>query len=87
MARAYTCDITLAFLETDDGDGFLNLLKKYIPDDVALTEAGCISYPHPIWANETIQRLDRNGYATAVQEYTTDHDYFLCERPPSPAYP
>jgi hypothetical protein len=29
MARAYKCDITLASLETDDGDGFLNLLKKY----------------------------------------------------------
>ncbi|KAJ7112141.1 hypothetical protein C8R44DRAFT_882544 [Mycena epipterygia] len=37
--RMFSCDITLASLETDNGEGFLALLRKYVPaGDVSLME-------------------------------------------------
>lgn len=74
--RMYTCDITLESLETDNGQGFLNLLKKYVPDD---TEGGPTSYLHPGWTKETIERLENAGHVAGVQIWIAMRDSFLGE--------
>ncbi|KAF8168804.1 hypothetical protein K438DRAFT_1774584 [Mycena galopus ATCC 62051] len=78
--RMYTGDITLATLETDSGEGFLALLRKYVPDgDVDLTKGGVISYLHPGWTRESISRLQEVGRPRLVAEaLITSRDHFLC---------
>ncbi|KAF8158766.1 hypothetical protein K438DRAFT_1776912 [Mycena galopus ATCC 62051] len=79
MLRPSTCDITLASLEVDGGEGFLTLLKKYIPDgDTSVKEGGLKSYLFPGWMKEIIERCQQKGYSLAVQEYVIDRDNFLC---------
>ncbi|KAF7343104.1 MYND-type domain-containing protein [Mycena venus] len=73
-ARMYASDITLASLETDSGGGFLDLLKKYVPDD---TEGGPTSYLHPGWTKETIERLENAGHVAGVQIWIALRDSFL----------
>ncbi|KAJ6453157.1 hypothetical protein C8R45DRAFT_1223297 [Mycena sanguinolenta] len=76
--RPYTCDITLASLETHNGQGFLNLLRKYVSDsDISVTEDSCISYWHPGWTQEAMQRLEQDGHAVEVQAWITHRDEFL----------
>ncbi|KAF7348074.1 MYND-type domain-containing protein [Mycena sanguinolenta] len=76
--RPYTCDITLASLETDNGEGFLNLLRKYVPNrDISVTEDSCISYWHPGWTKEAMQHLEQTGYGTEVQAWIIQRDEFL----------
>ncbi|KAJ7915786.1 hypothetical protein B0H13DRAFT_2270214 [Mycena leptocephala] len=72
--RMYTCDITLESLETDKGQGFLNLLKKYVPDD---TEGAPTSYLHPGWTKETIERLENAGHVAGAQIWIAMRDSFL----------
>jgi hypothetical protein len=77
--RMYTSDITLASLETDNGEGFLNLLKKYVPDEASVTEGGPTSYLHPSWTKETIERLENAGHVAGVQIWIALRDNFLGE--------
>jgi hypothetical protein len=79
--RMYTSDITLASLETDNGEGFLNLLKKYVPDEASVTEGTTSydSYLHPGWTKESIERLENAGHAAGVQIWITVRDSFLGE--------
>ncbi|KAF7351840.1 MYND-type domain-containing protein [Mycena venus] len=66
--RMYSCDITLTSLETENGEGFLALLRKYVPEGyVSLMEDRCISYLHPEWKEETIERLQRAGREAELQ--------------------
>ncbi|KAJ6560596.1 hypothetical protein DFH09DRAFT_1483239 [Mycena vulgaris] len=66
--RMDSCDITLASLETANGEGFLALLRKYVPaGDVSLMEDRCVSYLHPEWKEETIARLQRAGREAELQ--------------------
>ncbi|KAJ7438154.1 hypothetical protein FB451DRAFT_1304167 [Mycena latifolia] len=78
--RMYSCDITLASLETENGEGFLALLRKYVPaGDVSLMEDRCISYLHPEWKEETIERLQRAGREAEVQLSIVLRDTFLTD--------
>ncbi|KAJ6550319.1 hypothetical protein B0H19DRAFT_1074177 [Mycena capillaripes] len=75
--RALTSDITLASLETGNGEGFLSLLKRYLPDgEVSVVDSGYISYPHPGWTFEAIQRLDSEP-AARVQILIAIRDEFI----------
>ncbi|KAJ7764018.1 hypothetical protein DFH07DRAFT_1059220 [Mycena maculata] len=66
--RIYSCDITLASLETENGEGFLALLRKYVPaGDVNLMEDRCISYLHPEWKEATVEHLQRSGREVELQ--------------------
>ncbi|KAF8153536.1 hypothetical protein K438DRAFT_373994 [Mycena galopus ATCC 62051] len=74
----YSCDITLASLQADRGEGFLSLLKRYVPDgEVSLTEGRPVSYLYPGWTNETIKLLLTQA-RTTFQEWSTNRDGFIC---------
>ncbi|KAJ7747771.1 hypothetical protein B0H16DRAFT_1554512 [Mycena metata] len=75
--RIYTSDITLASMETDNGEGFLTLLKKYVPDEASVMEGGSTLYLHPGWTKETIERLENAGHAMGVQTCKALRDHFL----------
>ncbi|KAJ6592179.1 hypothetical protein DFH09DRAFT_1136815 [Mycena vulgaris] len=75
--RMYTSDITLASMETDNGEGFLALLKKYVPDEASVMEGGSTSYLHPGWTKETIERLENAGHAAEVHSWIALRDNFL----------
>ncbi|KAJ7091638.1 hypothetical protein C8R44DRAFT_861033 [Mycena epipterygia] len=76
--RMYTCDITLSSLEVDNGEGFLTLLKKYVPDgEGSVTESHCTFSLHPGWMHETIERLKNGGHAIDLQARMTVRDHFL----------
>ncbi|KAJ7847895.1 hypothetical protein B0H14DRAFT_3453429 [Mycena olivaceomarginata] len=66
-------------LETDNGEGFLALLKRYVLDsEVNVIDGGCISYLHPEWTDETIERLEKAGQA-GVQTWIAVRDDFLSD--------
>ncbi|KAJ7887467.1 hypothetical protein B0H13DRAFT_2666476 [Mycena leptocephala] len=75
--RMYTSDITLASMETDNGEGFLTLLKKYDPDEASVMAGGSTSYLHPGWTKESIERLENAGHAAGVQIWIALRDSFL----------
>ncbi|KAJ7501985.1 hypothetical protein B0H11DRAFT_2223873 [Mycena galericulata] len=75
--RMYTSDITLASMETDNGEGFLTLLKKYVPDEASVMSGGSTSYLHPGWTKESIERLENAGHAAGVQIWIALRDSFL----------
>ncbi|KAJ7091807.1 hypothetical protein C8R44DRAFT_861001 [Mycena epipterygia] len=77
-SRMYTCDITLSLLEVGNGEGFLTLLKKYVPDgEGSVTESRGTSYLHPGWMHETIERLKNGGHAIELQARMTVRDHFI----------
>ncbi|KAF8208042.1 hypothetical protein K438DRAFT_1961555 [Mycena galopus ATCC 62051] len=61
--RMYSSDITLASLETENGEGFLALLRKYVPEG----------------DNETIGRLQRIGREVGLQLLIVQRDKFLTD--------
>jgi hypothetical protein len=72
-ARLYTCDITLASLESGNGEGFLALLRRYVPEgEASITEGRCISYLHPGWSEEARKEAE-------VQLGIATRDKFLSE--------
>ncbi|KAJ7829685.1 hypothetical protein B0H14DRAFT_3716995 [Mycena olivaceomarginata] len=75
--RMYTSDITLASMETDNGEGFLTLLRKYVPDEASVVEGGSTSYLHPGWTKEAIERLENAGHVAGVQIWIALRDSFL----------
>ncbi|KAJ7857839.1 hypothetical protein B0H14DRAFT_3638033 [Mycena olivaceomarginata] len=75
--RMYTSDITLASMETDNGEGFLTLLRKYVPDEATVVEGGSTSYLHPGWTKETIERLENAGRVAGVQIWIALRDSFF----------
>jgi hypothetical protein len=78
--RIYSCDITLASLETENGEGFLALLRKYVPaGDVSIMKDRCVSYLHPQWKEETIERLRRTGREVELQLLIVQRDKSLSE--------
>ncbi|KAJ7803857.1 hypothetical protein B0H14DRAFT_3154294 [Mycena olivaceomarginata] len=77
--RMYTSDITLASMETDNGEGFLTLLRKYVPDEASVVEGDSTSYLHPGWTKETIERLENAGHVAGVQIWIALRDSFLGE--------
>ncbi|KAJ6564978.1 hypothetical protein DFH09DRAFT_1082081 [Mycena vulgaris] len=77
LSRMYTCDITLASVQSNNGAGFLTLLKKYIPDSgMEVTEGACISYPHPSWTAEKIEKFGERE-KEALQLLIAFRDEFL----------
>ncbi|KAJ7151968.1 hypothetical protein C8R46DRAFT_1228824 [Mycena filopes] len=80
LFRGKTSDITLASLEHDNGEGFLTLLKRYVPSsgtDAAATSGVCILYLHPSWTEDAIVRLRAAGHGTHVQLSILQRDDFL----------
>ncbi|KAJ7982949.1 hypothetical protein DFH06DRAFT_1318426 [Mycena polygramma] len=78
-SRLYTCDITLESLQRDDGEGFLALLRKYVPDNGARASAadgGYTPYLHPEWDPEHVKRL-RAGGRPSVDIVVMARDDFL----------
>jgi hypothetical protein len=82
-ARLYTCDITLVSLESGNGEGFLALLRRYVPEgEVSITEGRRISYPHPGWSEQTIEGFRRARKEGGVQLCIATCDKFfskLCD--------
>ncbi|KAJ7844991.1 hypothetical protein B0H14DRAFT_3685124 [Mycena olivaceomarginata] len=77
--RMYTSDITLVSMETDNGEGFLTPLRKYVPNEASVVEGGSTSYLHPGWTKETIERLENAGHVAGVQIWIALRDSFLDE--------
>ncbi|KAJ7773869.1 hypothetical protein B0H16DRAFT_1763368 [Mycena metata] len=79
MFRVMTSDITLASLENDNGEGFLTLLKRYLPSSevVATKGVSILSYRHPSWTQDSIHRLRASGHGIQVQARMTYRDEFL----------
>ncbi|KAJ6543153.1 hypothetical protein B0H19DRAFT_1268313 [Mycena capillaripes] len=76
--RMYTCDITLASLETDSGEGFLTLLKKYVPDGaVSIADSSCMSFWHPDWKDEMMTQLKKAGHEVELRMWIAQRDQFL----------
>ncbi|KAJ7437419.1 hypothetical protein FB451DRAFT_1570700 [Mycena latifolia] len=77
-SRMLTCDITLSSLESGNGEGFLTLLRRYVPDgEVSVSKGGGISYPHPGWTDEAMGRLQSAGHEVEVQGRVAARDEFL----------
>ncbi|KAJ7773967.1 hypothetical protein B0H16DRAFT_1510560 [Mycena metata] len=78
--RMFTCDVTLSSLQDGNGEGFLTLLRRYIPtDDASSTNGVPMSYLHPQWTAAKIQELNDGGYKKDVQGFTMWRDQFLTE--------
>ncbi|KAJ7186365.1 hypothetical protein C8R46DRAFT_274460 [Mycena filopes] len=76
--RMFTSDVTLASLEANSGEGFLALLRRYLPDgEVNATGSGCISFWHPHWKKEVVEPLRIAGHAPQLQLYMAQRDQFL----------
>ncbi|KAJ7149597.1 hypothetical protein C8R46DRAFT_1198624 [Mycena filopes] len=76
--RKFTGDVTLASLEANSGEGFLALLRRYLPDgEVDATGSGCVSFWHPDWTKEAFERLQVAGHGPQVQMYMAQRDQFL----------
>ncbi|KAJ7346436.1 hypothetical protein DFH08DRAFT_810263 [Mycena albidolilacea] len=74
----YMCDVTLASLEANNGEGFLTLLKRYIPDgDISITGSNFMPYLQPRWTEETVKRLRQDGQGTAVQHWIAYRHKFI----------
>lgn len=78
--RMYMCDVTLASLEANNGEGFFTLLKRYIPDgNIRITGSNCMSYLHPRWTEETAKRLRQDDQGTVVQHWIAYRHKFICK--------
>ncbi|KAJ7149538.1 hypothetical protein C8R46DRAFT_1043970 [Mycena filopes] len=76
--RMLTCDVTLGSLEANSGEGFLTLLRQYLrKGEVNTTESGCVSFWHPDWTKEVVERLQTAGHAPQVQLCMAQRDQFL----------
>ncbi|KAJ7750817.1 hypothetical protein B0H16DRAFT_1841998 [Mycena metata] len=77
-SRMYTCDITLASLEVDNGEGFLILLKRYVSDgEGSVTNSRCASHLHPGWTRAAVERLKNAGHAISLQARMTTMSAFV----------
>ncbi|KAJ6562135.1 hypothetical protein B0H19DRAFT_93225 [Mycena capillaripes] len=78
LLRLFTSDITLVSLQSEDGEGFLTLLRQYVPaNDGVVANRTLTSYLHPCWTQEKMKPLQEAGLEPDVQACTVLRDAFL----------